>query len=73
MTPNNKKEQLLKAINKASSRWKSAFNSGDAFSCAKQYESSAIMYAKPLGTYKGTEEIQNLWQKLIDDGYSTVV
>jgi len=32
MTPNNKKEQLLKAINKASFRWKSAFNSGDAFS-----------------------------------------
>ncbi len=68
----NKNEKLLDAINTAGDQWKAAFNSGDAVGCAKQYENSAIMHARPLGTYKGTEEIQNFWQKLIDDGYSTV-
>ncbi len=69
----NKNEKLLGTINTASAQWKVAFNSGDAIGCAKQYESTAIMHAKPLGTYKGIIEIQNFWQKLIDDGYSAVV
>ena len=69
----NKSEKLLGAINTASTQWKAAFNSGNAIGCAKLYENSAIMHARPIGTYKGTIEIQNFWQKLIDDGYSAVV
>ena len=69
----NMNEKLLDTINTASAKWKAAFNSGDAIGCAKQYENSAIMYARPIGTYKGTVEIQCFWQKLIDDGYSNVV
>ncbi len=46
--------------------------SGNAAGCASQYEPDAIMTAKPFGTFKGTEQIQAFWQKLIDDGFSDV-
>ena len=68
---NNNKEQL-EAIQEASTSWKDAFNSGDAASCAAQYEADAVMHARPFGTYNGTIEIQAFWQKLIDDGFSDV-
>jgi len=68
----HKRENLLKAVNEASTRWKFAFNSGDATGCAAQYEESAIMYARPFGTFMGSNEIQKFWQKLIDDGFSGV-
>ncbi|WP_019506656.1 hypothetical protein [Pleurocapsa sp. PCC 7319] len=66
------KEALLDAVNKASTQWKSAFNSGNAVGCAAQYEATAIMEAKPFGTFVGTENIKSFWQKIIDDGFSDV-
>ena len=63
---------VLDAVNKASTQWKSAFNSGDAAGCAAQYEEDAVMHARPFGTFSGTIQIQSFWQKLIDDGYSDV-
>lgn len=72
MTITEQKVAVLDAVNKASAQWKSAFNSGDADSCAAQYEKNAIMHARPFGTFSGTAEIQGFWKKLIDDGYSDV-
>ena len=72
MLTNEKKAAILEAVNKASESWKSAFNSGDAAGCARQYEKDAIMHARPFGTFTGTEEIQSFWQKLIDDGFADV-
>jgi ketosteroid isomerase-like protein len=66
------KETILNAVSIASSKWKKAFNSGDAFGCAAQYEKTAIMNAKPFGIFTGNDEIQAFWQKLIDDGFSDV-
>ncbi len=63
---------ILDAINLASSKWKSAFNAGDAAGCAAQYEENAVMHARPFGTFTGTAEIQEFWQNLINDGYSDV-
>lgn len=63
---------ILEAVKIASAQWKNAFNSGDAASCAIQYEKKAIMNAKPFGRYTGTIEIQDFWQKLIDDGFTDV-
>jgi len=70
----DKKQQavVLNAVIKASEQWKSAFNSGDAAGCAAQYESTAVMHARPFGTFTGTSEIQGFWQKLIDDGFADV-
>ncbi|MBP0018255.1 MAG: isochorismatase [Cyanobacteria bacterium SBLK] len=68
MTDNN----LLKAVHAASDRWKSSFNSGNAAGCANQYEETAVMNARPFGTFTGREAIQKFWQNLIDDGFSDV-
>ncbi|MEM6613543.1 MAG: nuclear transport factor 2 family protein [Cyanobacteria bacterium P01_C01_bin.72] len=55
-----------------SAAWKKAFNSGDAAGCAAQYEATAVMNAKPFGTFTGSAAIQEFWQKLIDDGFADV-
>eukprot|EP00542_Grammatophora_oceanica_P013049 CAMPEP_0194032312 /NCGR_PEP_ID=MMETSP0009_2-20130614/5286_1 /TAXON_ID=210454 /ORGANISM="Grammatophora oceanica, Strain CCMP 410" /LENGTH=126 /DNA_ID=CAMNT_0038672711 /DNA_START=84 /DNA_END=464 /DNA_ORIENTATION=+ len=67
-----KEESLLAAVKQASGTWKNGFNTGDAAACAGQYEATAVMVAKPFGTFTGTAEIQGFWQKLIDDGFSEV-
>lgn len=65
-------EQVLVATKKASEAWKNAFNTGNAAGCAAQYESDAVMHARPFGTFTGTEEITAFWQQLVDGGYSDV-
>ncbi|MGB1238824.1 MAG: YybH family protein [Pseudomonadales bacterium] len=65
-------DTLLAAVQQASQTWKNAFNSGDAAGCAAQYESDAVMHARPFGTFTGTAEITAFWQQLIDGGYSDV-
>ena len=69
MTSHEQKNTVLSAVEKASSEWKSALNSGDAEGCTAQYEATAVMHARPFGTFTGTSEIQGFWQKLIDDGF----
>ena len=72
MITESQRTNVLQALNKASEQWKSSFNSGDAAGCAAQYEQSAVMHARPFGTFTGREEIQSFWQKLIDDGFRDV-
>lgn len=60
------------AVWTASEAWKTAFNSGDAAGCAAQYEPTAVMNARPFGTFTGTIAIQEFWQQLIDDGFAHV-
>lgn len=72
MTTEIQKVTVLEAVKTASTEWQSAFNSGDAAGCVAQYEETAIMNAKPFGTFTGTAEIQGFWQKIIDDGFADV-
>lgn len=72
MVMTEKKRALLAAVDAASNRWKAAFNAGDAAGCARQYEETAVMHARPFGTFNGAVEIQEFWQKLIDDGFTDV-
>jgi hypothetical protein len=65
-------KRIYDAVKQASQCWLNAFNNGDARGCAAQYEKTAIMHARPFGTYKGNFAIQAFWQKLIDDGFSDV-
>ncbi|MCY4473479.1 MAG: nuclear transport factor 2 family protein [Kistimonas sp.] len=65
-------QQLIDAVNTASQRWKEAFNAGDAAGCAAQYEPDAVMHARPIGTFTGTQNIQAFWQNLIQDGFAEV-
>lgn len=72
MISEEQRKVVLSALTDASKKWKTAFNQGDADGCASQYESDAVMVAKPFGTFTGTKEITAFWQKLIDDGFSDV-
>ena len=65
-------ERLLARVNEASGKWKAAFNSGNAAGCAEQYQTDALIVAKPFGTFRGTTEIQNFWQGLINQGFAEV-
>lgn len=72
MLTEDQRELVKNAASAASAAWKSAFNSGDAAGCAAQYEETAVMHARPFGTFTGTAEIQGFWQKLIEDGFANV-
>ena len=69
---NEQNKAVLEAINTASTRWKEAFNSGNASGCAEHYEKDAVMHARPFGTFTGTAEIQRFWQQIMNDGYANV-
>ena len=53
-------------------QWQTAFNNQDAQGCAAQYHKDCTMVAKPFGTFTGTEQIQALWQQIIDQGFNDV-
>ncbi len=72
MISEHQKQAVLDAVQKASEQWKNAFNSGDAAGCAAQYETDAVMTAKPFGIFTGTQQIQAFWENLIGDGFSDV-
>lgn len=72
MTADEQKAAVIDVVATASAKWKSAFNSGDAAGCAAQYEKTAVMHARPFGTFTAADEIQTFWKKLIDDGFSDV-
>lgn len=72
MLSHEQKTAVLAATQAASERWQAAFNAGDATTCAAQYEPTAVMHARPFGTFSGTAEIQAFWEKLIADGFTDV-
>lgn len=72
MTVVTNEQAIIDAVNKASEAWKTAFNTGNAAGCAAQYESNAVMHARPFGTFTGTADIQAFWEKLIADGFQDV-
>ena len=68
MTDNN----ILALCKEGISAWQKAFNNQDAAGCAAQYTEDCIMQAKPLGVFKGREEILACWQNIITQGFSNV-
>jgi len=72
MVNEEQQKKVLQAVLEASKGWQSFFNSGNAEGCAAQYEATAVMHARPFGTFTGTAEIQGFWQKLMDDGFTGV-
>lgn len=68
MTDNN----ILALCKEGISAWQKAFNNQDAAGCAAQYTEDCIMQAKPLGVFKGREEILGCWQNIIAQGFSNV-
>ena len=66
-------EQTTLEICKAGiASWQQAFNRQDAAGCAAQYDESAVMEARPFGTFTGRKAIQEFWQGIMDQGFADV-
>ncbi|MEI8626301.1 nuclear transport factor 2 family protein [Pseudoalteromonas sp. B137] len=65
-------KNILDLCKEGISAWQTAFNNQDAAGCAAQYTEDCIMEAKPLGVFKGREEIFGCWQNIIDQGFANV-
>ena len=62
---------LLEAL-KASHNWIKHFNKGDVNYCVAGYTHDADVKVKPLGEFKGSENIDNLWRPFIESGASNL-
>ena len=58
-------EELKQSVLKVSQNWIESFNKGNADFCIAAYQSDAVINAKPLGTFKGTDEIDALDRKSV--------
>ena len=64
--------KILDLCKEGISAWQKAFNNQDAAGCAALYTEDCIMEAKPLGVFKGREEILGCWQNIIVQGFANV-
>ena len=65
-------KNILALCKEGISAWQKAFNNQDAAGCAAQYTEDCIMEAKPLGVFKGREQLLGCWQNIIDQGFANV-
>ena len=65
-------KNILALCKEGISAWQKAFNNQDAAGFAAQYTEDCIMEAKPLGVFKGREQILGCWQNIIDQGFVNV-
>jgi len=61
-------EKIKRAVLECSQKWIEAFNKGDADTCIAGYQADAIINAKPLGTFTGTDEIDAFWRPFMASG-----
>ena len=53
---------------RASRQWITNFNEGNVDACVAGYLPDAVMEAKPMGTFRGTPEIEGFWRPFISSG-----
>jgi ketosteroid isomerase-like protein len=61
-------EKIKQAVLVCSQKWIEAFNKGDTNTCIAGYQVDAVINAKPLGTFKGTGEIDGFWRPFMASG-----
>ena len=61
-------ESVKTEVRSASQHWIQHFNQGNAEACIKAYTTDAMMQAKPIGTFHGTEAIAAFWKPFIASG-----
>lgn len=67
-TPNTTHSRALLSALISSQIWVDAFNRGDLDHCADTYTETALLEAKPFGTFKGREAIRAFWADLLNKG-----
>ncbi len=61
-------EGIKQSVLKTSQEWIENFNKGNADYCIAAYQPDAVINAKPLGTFKGTKEIDDFWRPFLASG-----
>jgi ketosteroid isomerase-like protein len=61
-------EKVKQAVLACSQKWIEAFNKGDTDACVAGYQADAVINAKPLGTFTGTNEIDAFWGPFMKSG-----
>ena len=61
---------IKQSVLNCSQKWIENFNKGDVESCLAGYHPEAVINAKPLGTFKGTAEIDAFWRPFMGSGAS---
>lgn len=61
-------EIAKKLVSTCSKKWIENFNNGNTDYCVAAYEADAVINAKPLGTFKGTAEIDAFWRPFMASG-----
>ncbi len=64
----NNEEELKQAVLASSQKWIEAFNKGDTDTCVAGYQVDAVINAKPMGTFTGTDEIDAFWRPFMTSG-----
>ena len=64
-TPSN---IVRNAVLSVSQQWIANFNNGDIDACVAGYLPDAVIEAKPMGTFRGRQEIANFWRPFISSG-----
>ena len=52
----------------ASQQWITNFNNGNVDACVAGYLPDAVMEAKPMGTFRGTQAIADFWRPFMASG-----
>ncbi len=53
---------------RASQEWITHFNDGDVDFCVATYLPNAVIEATPMGTFRGTQEIDGFWRPFMSSG-----
>ncbi|MFT4579494.1 MAG: ketosteroid isomerase-like protein [Nitrospinales bacterium] len=61
-------KEIKQDVLESSQKWIEAFNKGDADTCIAGYQADAVINAKPLGTFTGTDEIDAFWRPFMAAG-----
>ena len=64
---------IRKEVLAVSQQWIANFNKGDIDACVAGYLPDAIMEAKPMGTFKGTQAIDGFWRPFMSSGAKGLV
>ena len=61
----DKEVDAIKAdLSRSQLEWNAHFNRGDYNYCADQYLEDGIVFARPVGTFRGREAVRGFWKKV---------
>lgn len=67
-TPVTSATSSIEQVRQRSRRWIADFNRGDVDACVAAYQPDATMDARPMGSFRGAEQIAGFWRPFVASG-----